>query len=880
MMNRKRMVAIWMSLVMVSAFVLIVDTTVDYLPSVEGTMLYVNETGSGGAFIRIQDAINASSDGDTVYVYSGTYIENIVVNRSINLTGEGRESTMIDANVTGYAIYVDANHTNISGFTIRNSTADGYGGIMVHNVTNCSVYNSTVTANQIGIRLHTSHDCEVYENNISGNDIGINSEMSSNNIIRDNLVTMNEYGVYAISSDDIIVDGNDIQSSGTSGVYFQNSNVTISGNVLSDNYYGITGELSLESNITQNAVQSSGQSGIFIENCSSSVIDDNDVMSNGKYGIFLESCTFSTVLDNYLYNSTYGVALSLSSQNTLDGNEVLEDYDGIYLYYSDSNTISNNLVNESGESGISLIYSSDNTVSDNNVAMGEIYGFYLTNSSTNDIFHNAIDKNAYQAYDDEATNNWDSGHPGGGNYWSDYMGFDNFSGLNQDIPGSDSLGDTPYEIDSDSLDNYPLLDPLMDMVPPRIRLLFPENNSYVTSGIDLDFYISDGNLDYAEYSTDGSSWNTLPFPFIISTSGWLEGSRTLWIRAQDTLGNLAQKSFQFMLDFTEPQIQLVSPNNESVIKRGTPIDLQITDSHGVHVNYSLNGGNLTPLSSPYDLNTSNWLEGHNSILINATDNASNIQSVQFIFTIDSTAPQVSEMGVMVHPGETQGGANVSLNVTDVNGVLGVWMEITDPNDVYIGNFSAHYDPSTSRYYLNETYDIVGTYQVIIWAADSIGNWFSSSETFQIVILATEPMGLSAQSGDSYVFLTWSPPNSTGGLPLTGYRIFKSIAGSQGYETIDLGNVTQYNDTDVANDFTYYYTVAALTDAGAGPLSNEEAAKPQSSGKPPDPSKPRDLPDWLLWLIIIIIALFVILLLVMLKRRSKDETPPPPPEERQ
>jgi len=57
------------------------------------------------------------------------------------------------------------------------------------------------------------------------------------------------------------------------------------------------------------------------------------------------------------------------------------------------------------------------------------------------------------------TNVWNDGYPSGGNYWSDYTGVDEKSGPNQDQPGSDGIGDTPYFIDGYNQDRYPLMYP-------------------------------------------------------------------------------------------------------------------------------------------------------------------------------------------------------------------------------------------------------------------------------------------------------------------------------------------------------------------------------------------------------------------------------------
>jgi len=83
--------------------------------------LYVGGTGTGN-YSTIQEAIDDASDGDIVFVYddSSPYVENVVVNKSINLIGEDKYSTAIDGDMSGDGILVTADWVNISGFTIQN----------------------------------------------------------------------------------------------------------------------------------------------------------------------------------------------------------------------------------------------------------------------------------------------------------------------------------------------------------------------------------------------------------------------------------------------------------------------------------------------------------------------------------------------------------------------------------------------------------------------------------------------------------------------------------------------------------------------------------------------------------------------------------------
>jgi nitrous oxidase accessory protein NosD len=41
---------------------------------------------------------------------------------------------------------------------------------------------------------------------------------------------------------------------------------------------------------------------------------------------------------------------------------------------------------------------------------------------------------------------WDSGYSAGGNFWSDYLCADLYSGPYQNVTGSDGIGDKPYSI--------------------------------------------------------------------------------------------------------------------------------------------------------------------------------------------------------------------------------------------------------------------------------------------------------------------------------------------------------------------------------------------------------------------------------------------------
>ena len=89
----------------------------------KGDTLYVGGSGPGN-YTRIQDAIDAASTGDTVFVFSGVYYENVVISKVISLIGEDRGTTIIDGRGTNSletVLIENCNGVMVSGFTIKES---------------------------------------------------------------------------------------------------------------------------------------------------------------------------------------------------------------------------------------------------------------------------------------------------------------------------------------------------------------------------------------------------------------------------------------------------------------------------------------------------------------------------------------------------------------------------------------------------------------------------------------------------------------------------------------------------------------------------------------------------------------------------------------
>ena len=148
-------------------------------------------------YSTIQGAINHAISGDTIFVHGGTYYEHIIVNKSVSLFGEDRDSTIIDGNETGTVISIKASYVSVRGFTVMRSGRGPYNsGIFVNQSSGNDISHNTVTDNNNGISLYSSPNNEISGNTVTDNDNGISLYSSANNEISGNTITKNNNGIY------------------------------------------------------------------------------------------------------------------------------------------------------------------------------------------------------------------------------------------------------------------------------------------------------------------------------------------------------------------------------------------------------------------------------------------------------------------------------------------------------------------------------------------------------------------------------------------------------------------------------------------------------------------------------------------------------------
>lgn len=134
-------------------------------------------SGDGSAarpFCDIQTAINAAASGDAIHVASGTYFENLLIDKHLTLIGtSGKELTVVDGSDLGTVVKLaDALTVELRGLTLTNGSGGYYpGAIWAGIAATLTLTESEVSSNEsfyVG-GIHGSGTLTLSNSTIQGN---------------------------------------------------------------------------------------------------------------------------------------------------------------------------------------------------------------------------------------------------------------------------------------------------------------------------------------------------------------------------------------------------------------------------------------------------------------------------------------------------------------------------------------------------------------------------------------------------------------------------------------------------------------------------------------------------------------------------------------
>lgn len=300
-----------------------------------GTTLYVGGVGPGN-YTSIQDAVDDASSYDIVFVYddSSPYDENVYIDKTIDLIGENKDTTVIDGGFReGPVVWAEDTIVDISGFTIQNGNSYGIAldSSSGSTITDCNIcYNSGswklpgISYDSIGLVLFEScccfiTDCNLYENG--------------------------RYGGYSHLSDHTTVVNCDLYDNPSIGWYWRetNNNTIEDCNVYNNGGYGISAYYFSDNTVDNCMFDNNENQGMPISQSKRNEITGCTFKNNCggmafAGGIFINYyCRDNTISDCEIYdNVQYGIALRLSPDNTFRDNTFYENGYGPFGFYGET----------------------------------------------------------------------------------------------------------------------------------------------------------------------------------------------------------------------------------------------------------------------------------------------------------------------------------------------------------------------------------------------------------------------------------------------------------------------------------------------------------------------------------------------------------------
>lgn len=285
------------------------------------------------AYTTIDSALAAAQPGATVQVRGGRYRGPLVVTVPVRL--EGRDGATIDGAGAGTVVWIRADDTTLTGFTVRDSGSSfdrEDSGILVEGA-RARISDNQILNSLFGLYLKKAPDAVAERNRIVGKHVaeplrgdGLKIWYSDRALIRDNQIADSRDGLVWFSKDTVIT-GNTIER-GRYGLHFMYSmNASIERNQVLGNSVGIYimfgKSMTVRGNLLRDSRGPSGH-GLGLKDVDGALIEDNSIVDN-RVGVYIDNSPFSTDVYNYFRRNliafnTSGLAILPANRNSVFAN--------------------------------------------------------------------------------------------------------------------------------------------------------------------------------------------------------------------------------------------------------------------------------------------------------------------------------------------------------------------------------------------------------------------------------------------------------------------------------------------------------------------------------------------------------------------------------
>jgi len=310
-----------------------------------------------GNFATISEAIAAADPGSRILVHSGIYDEGLVLDKPLEIVGDGNLGDVVVRAEGKDAILFKAARGRVENLVLQQIGGGKFYGVDIEQglleIEGCDISSSSLAC----VAIHGKAFPKLRGNKIhDGKASGINVYRNGQGLIEDNKIFGNANAGISISGD---------------------GNPTVRGNKIHDDK----------------------GSGIHVYESGQGLIEDNDVFGNAGSGIEIKKTGNPTVRRNKIHDGeSSGIYVHENGQGIIEDNDIFGNVlAGIEIKEAGKPTVRRNKIHDGKASGIFVWKNGQGLIEDNDIFGNAKAGIAISTGGNPTIRHNRLNKNSYEA---------------------------------------------------------------------------------------------------------------------------------------------------------------------------------------------------------------------------------------------------------------------------------------------------------------------------------------------------------------------------------------------------------------------------------------------------------------------------------------------------
>jgi parallel beta-helix repeat protein len=327
-----------------------------------------------GDFTTIGSAIEAARPGDRILVRPGRYQEGLVVDKPLEILGDGSVADIEVQSRGAQALLFKASFGRVANLTLRQAGGEGeWFGVDITQgrleLEGCDIASQSLSC--VGIR--TGADPRLRRNRIhNSEEVGVLILENGQGTLEDNDITANRLsGVQIQTGSNPTLRRNQIHDNKGSGVFiYENGQGTLEDNDITANRLsGVEIKTGSNPTLRRNQIHDNKQSGVWARDSTLGILEDNDISANSKTGVTIETSSNPTLRNNRIHNEKEsGVLVRENGLGMLEDNDITANgYSGVTISSGGNPTLRRNRINRNNYAAVWVMQGGRGVIEDNDL---------------------------------------------------------------------------------------------------------------------------------------------------------------------------------------------------------------------------------------------------------------------------------------------------------------------------------------------------------------------------------------------------------------------------------------------------------------------------------------------------------------------------------